>query len=77
LICSEYIEYISFSFYKSIFTIKQLKTKSNKHIKNIDNFEKPSNTNIFLNGAFTNIATANVLVFISSMLSIVDEIERC
>lgn len=72
LIGAAYLAYIAFSLYKSIFTKQQLNPNSNQHIKNLDNFDKPSNTKFFLNGAFTNLANAKVLVFFSSMLSLVD-----
>nr|AAV29042.1 NT02FT2009 [synthetic construct] len=74
LIGAAYLAYIAFSLYKSIFTIQQLNPNANQHIKNLDNFDKPSNTKFFLNGAFTNLANAKVLVFFSSMLSLVDEL---
>ncbi|AJI72589.1 threonine efflux protein [Francisella tularensis subsp. novicida GA99-3548] len=74
LIGAAYLAYIAFSLYKSIFTIQQLNPNANQHIKNLDNFDKPSNTKLFLNGAFTNLANAKVLVFFSSMLSLVDEL---
>ncbi|AJI66797.1 LysE family translocator [Francisella tularensis] len=74
LIGAAYLAYIAFSLYKSIFTIQQLNSNANQHIKNLDNFDKPSNTKFFLNGAFTNLANAKVLVFFSSMLSLVDEL---
>ena len=66
------LAYIAFSLYKSIFTKQQLNPNANQHIKNLDNFDKLSNTKLFLNGAFTNLANAKVLVFFSSMLSLVD-----
>ncbi|AEE26759.1 LysE family translocator [Francisella hispaniensis] len=72
LIGAAYLAYIAFSLYKSIFTKQQLNPNANQHIKNLDNFDKPSNTKFFLNGAFTNLANAKVLVFFSSMLSLVD-----
>ncbi|APC95616.1 LysE family translocator [Francisella tularensis subsp. novicida] len=74
LIGAAYLAYIAFSLYKSIFTKQQLNPNANQHIKNLDNFDKPSNTKLFLNGAFTNLANAKVLVFFSSMLSLVDEL---
>ncbi|OIN84321.1 LysE family translocator [Francisella sp. TX07-6608] len=72
IIGAAYLAYIAFSLYKSIFTKQQLNPNANQHIKNLDNFDKPSNTKLFLNGAFTNLANAKVLVFFSSMLSLVD-----
>ncbi|ABK90271.1 LysE family translocator [Francisella tularensis subsp. novicida] len=74
IIGAAYLAYIAFSLYKSIFTKQQLNPNANQHIKNLDNFDKPSNTKLFLNGAFTNLANAKVLVFFSSMLSLVDEL---
>ncbi|WP_043024574.1 LysE family translocator [Francisella tularensis] len=74
IIGAAYLAYIAFSLYKSIFTKQQLNPNANQHIKNLDNFDKPSNIKFFLNGAFTNLANAKVLVFFSSMLSLVDEL---
>lgn len=72
LIGTAYLGYIAFNLYKSIFTKQQLNPNANEHIKNLNSFDKPSNIRLFLNGAFTNLANAKVLVFFSSMLSLVD-----
>ncbi|MDE4980623.1 LysE family translocator, partial [Francisella tularensis subsp. holarctica] len=69
-----YLAYIAFSLYKSIFTIQQLNPNSNQHIKNLDNFDKHSNTKFFLNGSFTNIDNAKVLVIFIYMLSLLDDL---
>ncbi|AEI35847.1 LysE family translocator [Francisella salina] len=69
-----YLAYIAYNLYKNIFTKQQLNPNANEHIKNLDNFDKPTNIKLFLNGAFTNLANAKVLVFFSSMLSLVAQL---
>ncbi|MBK2006390.1 LysE family transporter, partial [Francisella orientalis] len=69
-----YLAYIAYNLYKNIFTKQQLNPNANEHIKNLDNFDKPANIRLFLNGAFTNLANAKVLVFFSSMLSLVAQL---
>lgn len=69
-----YLAYIAYNLYKNIFTKQQLNPNANEHIKNLDNFDKPANIKLFLNGAFTNLANAKVLVFFSSMLSLVAQL---
>ncbi|WP_150467008.1 LysE family translocator [Francisella sp. SYW-9] len=73
LIGSIYLAYLAFNLYKSIFTKQQdLNPNASQHIKNLNTFAVPSSLKLFLNGAFTNLANAKVLVFFSSMLSLVD-----
>ncbi|WP_150466141.1 LysE family translocator [Francisella sp. SYW-2] len=69
-----YLAYIAYNLYKNIFTKQQLNPNANEHVKNLDNFDKPTNLKLFLNGAFTNLANAKVLVFFSSMLSLVAQL---
>ncbi|MED7818540.1 MULTISPECIES: LysE family translocator [unclassified Francisella] len=75
LIGAIYLSYLAFNLYKSIFTKPQaLNPNANEHIKNLNSFNTPSSLKLFLNGAFTNLANAKVLVFFSSMLSLVDDL---
>lgn len=69
-----YLAYIAFNLYKDVFIKEQLNPNTDNHIKNLNDFIKPSNAKLFLNGVFTNLANAKVLVFFSSMLSLVDEL---
>lgn len=72
LVGAMYLSYLAFNLYKNIFTKQQLNRNANEHIKNLNSFGKPSHLKLFLNGAFTNLANAKVLIFFSSMLSLVD-----
>ncbi|AIT10032.1 homoserine lactone transporter [Candidatus Francisella endociliophora] len=69
-----YLTYIAFNLFKDVFASKELNSNGSEHIKNLNNFDRPSNIKLFLNGTFTNLANAKVLVFFSSMLSLVDEL---
>lgn len=72
LVGVSYLVYLAFNLYKNVFATQQLNPNANEHIKNLDCFDRPSNLKLFLNGAFTNLANVKVLVFFSSMLSLVD-----
>ncbi|ASG68378.1 threonine efflux protein [Francisella halioticida] len=75
LIGTIYLSYLAFNLYKNIFTKQQqLNPNASEHIKNLNNFDTPSSFKLFLNGAFTNLANAKVLVFFSSMLNLVDSL---
>lgn len=73
LIGAIYLSYLAFNLYKSIFTKQpQLNQNASEHIKNLNTFDTPPSSKLFFNGAFTNLANAKVLVFFSSILSLVD-----
>jgi threonine/homoserine/homoserine lactone efflux protein len=69
-----YLAYIAFNLYKDIFTKESLNQNANSHIKNLNDFAQPTGFKLFLKGAFTNLANAKVLVFFSSMLSLVEQL---
>ena len=69
-----YLAYIAFNLYKNVFTNQELNPNASEHIKNLESFDKHSNIKFFLRGAFCNLANAKVLVFFSSMLSLVDQL---
>lgn len=70
-----YLAYIAFNLYKDIFTsTPELNPNASEHIKNIKSFEKPTNIQLYVKGVFTNLANPKVMVFFSSMLSLVEEL---
>ena len=73
LIGISYLIYLAFNLYKNVF-VKQTSNSStdNTQIKNLQDYTTNSKRKFFINGAFTNLANAKVIVFFSSMLSLVD-----
>ena len=67
-----YLVYIAFNLYKNVFSKQELNPNANEHLNNIQNSKLPSKTKFFINGVLTNLANAKVMVFFSSMLSLVD-----
>ena len=67
-----YLVYIAFNLYKNVFSKQELNPNANEHLNNIQNSKLPSKTKFFSNGVLTNLANAKVMVFFSSMLSLVD-----
>ncbi|QIV96359.1 threonine/homoserine/homoserine lactone efflux protein [Allofrancisella inopinata] len=69
-----YLAYLAFNLYKNVFTKSPQNSNAEQYIKNLYQLEKRPAFKFFLNGAFTNLANAKVVVFFSSMLSLVDEL---
>lgn len=69
-----YLIYMAYNLFKDVFIKTELNSSASNHVKNLNNFDRPSNLKLFLSGAFTNLANVKVFVFFSSMLSLVDEL---
>lgn len=72
LIGISYLIYIAFNLYKNVFSTQDLSSNADIDIKTSQDFIAYSKWKFFINGVFTNLANAKVLVFFSSMLSLVD-----
>jgi len=72
LVGVSYLIYIAFNLYRGVFTKQPTNSDGDTQIKNLQDFKSGSNKSFFLNGVFTNLANAKVVVFFSSMLSLVD-----
>ncbi len=69
-----YLIYIAFNLYRNVLSKQDPDSNNDISIKTLEGFETHSKWQFFINGVFTNLANAKVLVFFSSMLSIVDEL---
>ncbi|AJC48669.1 LysE family transporter [Allofrancisella guangzhouensis] len=74
LVGAAYLAYLAFNLYKSVFTKNSLNPNASQYVKHLYQLEKRPAFKFFLNGAFTNLANAKVVIFFSSMLSLVDEL---
>ncbi|MFT5951285.1 MAG: threonine efflux protein [Francisella sp.] len=72
LIGISYLIYIAFNLYKNVFTKQDSSSNKDISVKTLQDFTAYSKRKFFINGVFTNLANAKVLVFFSSMLSLVD-----
>jgi threonine/homoserine/homoserine lactone efflux protein len=70
-----YLAYLAFNLYKSIFSTQTQNSNASQHINNLNSFDVKPAYKYFVNGAFTNLANAKVIVFFSSMLSLVEQLD--
>ena len=70
-----YLAYLAFNLYKSVFSTQTKNNNTSQHINNLKIFDVKPAYKYFVNGALTNMANAKVIVFFSSMLSLVDQLD--
>ena len=74
LIGISYLIYIAFNLYKNVFTKQQSSSAADTQFKALQDYTALSKRKFFISGIFTNLANAKVIVFFSSMLSLVDDL---
>ena len=68
-----YLLYISFTLLKNVFAKSSQSSDTQTNINNLKSFGEKSIPSVFMNGFFTNLANVKVVIFFSSMLSLVSE----